>query len=89
MDATQFSSLREKRFFHGNDITMTSQVGATYLKMCRHVLRIQWYLRCLSSPFCSDVIVAHKFTGVKRNFWLAKFLTSNHVRMHRVMFYMP
>jgi len=27
--------------------------------------------------------------GVKRNFWLAKFLTSHHVRMHRVIFYIP
>jgi len=26
-------------------------------------------------------------SGVKRNFWLAKFLTSLHVRMHRVTFY--
>jgi len=25
--------------------------------------------------------------GVKRNFWLAKFLTSRYVRMHRVKFY--
>jgi len=25
--------------------------------------------------------------GVKRNFWLAKFLTSRHVRTHRVIFY--
>jgi len=28
-------------------------------------------------------------TVVKRNFWLAKFLTSYHVRMHRVIFYIP
>jgi len=28
---------------------MTSQVGATYLKMCGAVLRIQWYLQWLSS----------------------------------------
>jgi len=40
MDPTRFSSLNEKRFFSGNDIIMTSHVGATYLKMCRHVLRI-------------------------------------------------
>jgi len=26
-------------------------------------------------------------TGVKRNFWLAKFLISRHMRMHRVTFY--
>ena len=26
-------------------------------------------------------------SGVKRNFWLAKFLTSRHVRVHRVIFY--
>jgi len=26
-------------------------------------------------------------TGVRRNLWLAKFLTSHHVRMHRVIFY--
>jgi len=25
--------------------------------------------------------------GVKQNFWLAKFLTSHHVRMHRLIFY--
>jgi len=25
--------------------------------------------------------------GVKRNFWLANFLTSHHVHMHRVIFY--
>jgi len=31
-----------KTIFLGNDITMTSQVVATYLIMCRHVLRIQW-----------------------------------------------
>jgi len=40
MDASRFSTLREKRFFPRNDITMTSYVGATYLKMCRHVSRI-------------------------------------------------
>jgi len=26
-------------------------------------------------------------SGVKRNFWLAKVLTSRHVHMHRVIFY--
>jgi len=62
MDATRFSSLREKRFFPRNDITLTSKVGATYLKMCRQILRIQWYLRCLRSSFRSEVIVAHRFT---------------------------
>jgi len=25
--------------------------------------------------------------GVKRNFWIVKFLTSRHVRMHRAIFY--
>ena len=27
--------------------------------------------------------------SVKRNFWLAKFLTWHHVRMHKVIFYIP
>jgi len=26
--------------------------------------------------------------SVKRNFWLAKFLTSRHMRMHRIIFYL-
>jgi len=26
-------------------------------------------------------------TGITCNFWLAKFLTSHHARMHRVIFY--
>jgi len=34
MDATGFLSLREKRFPQKNDVRMTSQVGAAYLKMC-------------------------------------------------------
>jgi len=63
MDAKRFSGLREKRFFLGNEITITSLAGATYLKMSRHVLRIQWYFRWLSSSFRSDVMVTHKFTG--------------------------
>jgi len=42
---------------------MTSKVGTTYLRMCRHVLRIQWYFRCLPSSFRSEVMVAHRFTG--------------------------
>jgi len=40
-----------------------SQVGATYLKICRHVLQMQWYVRWLSSSFLSEVMVAHRFTG--------------------------
>ena len=63
MDATRFCSLCGKPFFLANDVTMTSQVGETYLKMCRHVLQIQWYLRLLSRSFRSDVMVAHMFTG--------------------------
>jgi len=27
-----------------------------------------------------------RLSGVKRNLWLGKFLTSRHVRMHRVIF---
>jgi len=38
-------------------------VGATYLKIFKRVLRIQWYLRWLSSSFRSEVMVAHGFTG--------------------------
>jgi len=38
-------------------------MGATYFKMCSHVLRIQCYFRWLSSSFRSEVMVAHKFTG--------------------------
>jgi len=41
MDTTRFSSLCQTRFLPGNDITMTSQVGAIYFKMCRQALRIQ------------------------------------------------
>jgi len=50
MDASTFSSPREKIFFFfpWNDVTMASQVGATYLKICRDVLRIQCYLQWLS-----------------------------------------
>jgi len=36
---------------------------------------------------CADLM--EKISGVKRNFWLAKFLTSHHVRMHRVNIYIP
>jgi len=57
-------SLREKRFFPGNYITMASQVGAIYLKMSSHVLRIQWNLRGLPSSFRSEVMVTH--TELKR-----------------------
>ena len=42
---------------------MTSQVGATYLKICRRVVRIHWYVQCFSSLLCSEVMVAPKFTG--------------------------
>jgi len=35
--------------------------------------------------FCLSVSLLD--TGVKRNFWLAKFLSSHHVRMHRVIFF--
>jgi len=28
-----------------------------------------------------------KRAGVRGNFWLAKYLTSRHMRMHRVIFY--
>jgi len=31
--------------------------------------------------------VVEDTSGVKRNFWLAKFLTTRHVRMHKVIFY--
>jgi len=44
MDSTRFSSLREKRVLLQNDVTMTSQVGATYLKRWGLVSQIQ---RCL------------------------------------------
>jgi len=41
MEAIRLCSLREKVFFPGNDITVNSQVGATYRKMCGVVIRIQ------------------------------------------------
>jgi len=41
MDATRFCSLRWKRFYPWNDVTMTSEAGATYLKTCGVVLRRQ------------------------------------------------
>ena len=34
---------------------MTSQVGKTYLKICRHVLQNQWCLARLSSQFRSEL----------------------------------
>jgi len=40
-----------------------SQVGAIYLQMCSDVLRIQWYLRCLSSSFRSEAVAAFTFNG--------------------------
>jgi len=40
------------------------------------------------NPFISDQRWSRSRTaGVKQNFWLAKFLTLRHVRMHRVIFY--
>jgi len=36
--------------------------------------------------FCYYMSFTQK-PGVKRNFWLAKFLTSRHVRMYTVIFY--
>jgi len=38
-------------------------------------------------PACK--LLQNFVSGVKRNFWLAKFLTSHHVRMHRIIFYIP
>ena len=63
MDSTRFSNQREKRFFFGNAIIVPSQVGAIYLQMCSDVLRIQWYLRCLSSSFRSEAMAAFTFNG--------------------------
>jgi len=63
MEAIRLCSLREKVFFPGNDITVNSQVGATYRKMCGVVIRIQWYLRRLSSSIRSEVMIAHRFTA--------------------------
>jgi len=57
MDASRFLVNAKSVFFPGNYITMASQVGAIYLKMSRHVLRIQWYLRCLPSSLHSEVMV--------------------------------
>jgi len=42
-----------------------------------------------SDPGCKMHQNYRSRTGVKRNFWLAKFLTSHHVRMHRVILYIP
>jgi len=41
MDATRSCKLCKKRIFPWNDDIMTSEVGATYLKMCGAVLRIR------------------------------------------------
>jgi len=43
------------------------------------------YSRQLAS--CCICFVLSLHSGVKRNFWLAKFLASRHVHMHRVIFY--
>jgi len=63
MEATGFHSLREKRVFPQNDITVTLQVRATYRKRCVAVLRIRGCLHCLSSPTRSRVIAFHNFEG--------------------------
>jgi len=42
---------------------MTSELGATYLKMCGTGLRIQWYLRWLCSSIRSEVMVAQRSAG--------------------------
>jgi len=40
------------------------------------------------NPRNIDKIVSDTGSGVKRNFWRAKFLTSHHVCMHRLIFFM-
>ena len=40
-------------------------------------------------PIIREIGSLHVHTGVKRNFWLTKFLTSHQARMHRVIFYIP
>jgi len=61
MEIASFPSLREKRFFPENDVTMTSQVRATYLKSNFAVLRIRGCPHWLSSSMRSWVIVVHNF----------------------------
>jgi len=46
-----------------NDVTLMSHVGATYLKMCGTVSRIQWYLQWLCSSIRSEVVVAQRIAG--------------------------
>jgi len=65
MDVTGFCSLRGKRIFPSNDVTMTSEVGATYLKMSGAVLRNRGYLQWLSSSILSEVMVDHSFVRQK------------------------
>ena len=45
-------------------------------------------MRIVSTAFVTLHTYPHLVPGVKRNFWLANFLTSRNVRMHRVTFYM-
>jgi len=62
----QLLSLREKRVFPKNDVTVTSQVGVTYFKSCVAALRIRG---CLHWLICSRVMVVHTtivaFVGLK------------------------
>jgi len=51
-------------------------------------LRTQILARNKNTEFC-QIRLRLSGSGVKQNFWHAKFLTSHHVRMHRVMFYIP
>jgi len=47
------------------------------------------YLYLVPSLDIRTCRIFNRQTGVKRNFWLAKFLTSHHVRKPRVIFYIP
>jgi len=60
MKATGFPSLREKWVFPPNDVTMSSQVGRSYLKRCIAFLRICGCLHWFSNSIRSRVMVLHK-----------------------------
>jgi len=76
MDATRFCSLREKRIFPWNDVTITSEVGVIYVKMFGAVFRFRGYLQWLSSSTlwsiiasCAKILAQPDLKGFCCAFW--------------------
>jgi len=63
-----------------NNLGVRSMVAKIRLSLTKNII--------FTTVVVSLLTIKYRFSdsGVKPNFWLAKFLTSRHVRMHRLIF---